>query len=306
MGRRQYCAVAALAHGLIGLPQARTLLRGHVSSSTVGEESTEKGASQTCFLALQSLGLASASEDGGGVPVPVFGPALITQLSRRVGGSFMLAACRLEREREDARGASDKVDEDAGEGEEEDLYGVSRSLACDVPGTSGDLLVALLAIFFLTGQHRTAASLCVIAGDLNYLAAALYQLDCPAYCSAVPRQALRDAVAIVLLPRRRDTLRQWMLTLTVDALPSVSLRVKQSTLLSLVFIAALDETSAKGVTPLTSEDELGSKYLQKVAKSLEKARKEAVMAKTAAESACKSLEDDEWVNSLMSLRPINI
>ena len=218
----------------------------------------------------------------------------------------MLAACRLEREREDARGASDKVDEDAGEGEEEDLYGVSRSLACDVPGTSGDLLVALLAIFFLTGQHRTAASLCVIAGDLNYLAAALYQLDCPAYCSAVPRQALRDAVAIVLLPPEERHPSAMDVDANSGRATLVSLRVKQSTLLSLVFIAALDETSAKGVTPLTSEDELGSKYLQKVAKSLEKARKEAVMAKTAAESACKSLEDDEWVNSLMSLRPINI
>ena len=32
--------------------------------------------------------------------------------------------------------------------EDKDVYGVSRTLACDFPGTRGDLLVALLTTFF--------------------------------------------------------------------------------------------------------------------------------------------------------------
>ena len=84
----------------------------------------------------------------------------------------------------DERNQKDGKQEGPEQGKQ-DFYGVSRSLAGDVLSTRGDLLVALLTVFFLTGKYRAAASLCVIAGGLNHLAASLYQLDLPTFCSAV-------------------------------------------------------------------------------------------------------------------------
>ena len=100
----------------------------------------------------------------------------------------MLAACRLERTR---RGENKGSEEEQLEREDEkDFFEVSRTLAYDFPGTHGDLLVALLTTLFLTGEYRAAASLSVVAGGLSYLAASMYQLDCPSYCSAVPTHRL--------------------------------------------------------------------------------------------------------------------
>ena len=60
MAQNQYCAVAAIAHGLIGLSQARTLLRGHVSTPEKGATKGSKSASEKTLLALRSLGLDSS------------------------------------------------------------------------------------------------------------------------------------------------------------------------------------------------------------------------------------------------------
>ena len=61
----------------------------------------------------------------------------------------------------------------------------------------------------------------------------------------------------------------------------MSLRIKQAALSSLVFLASVTVSSVKGRVgnTISSDEEMGSKYLQRVAVSLGRARKEGITAR---------------------------
>jgi hypothetical protein len=305
----QYCAAAVVTHGILSLPQARHLLRGHLTATASAQPTPLLGVS--CGSAAASLDLLRGC---------TFGSQLTHRLSQREGSSFVLSQCHTERRRH-SNGEEEREEEEEG-----DLYGTIRGLSSDPPTTRGHLLPALAVAFLVTGHPRAAGAMCVLA-DLGLLAACFFHLEFGLFDAnagggrsnsgngsddsdmqlLVDADPLRGALASLFLAHS-DGDRPSIASLRLG---EDELRASLEAMSSPRAASPFDEGEGEGErepipgSPQSSHN-LGARYLRKVGASLQNARTVGEESEVTVAEAVACMDDREWITSLLSLRAVRL